>query len=60
MLMGYALPIALIVLNAITQNRSIDATEEALKWVAHTEEVLFDCNRLLLTVVDAETGERGF
>ncbi len=34
--------------------------EEKLKWMIHTQEVIFESEKLLSTMTDAETGQRGF
>ena len=37
-----------------------DYGEKKLKWVIHTHEVIIESKKLLSTITDAETGQRGF
>jgi PAS domain S-box-containing protein len=59
-LLGIALIVALLIANAGLAYRNIWRLNEDAKWVAHTHEVLDATDGVLLTLVDAETGQRGF
>jgi diguanylate cyclase (GGDEF)-like protein len=59
-LIGYALPIAFVIMSAFVRAHSIDTTLASLKWVVHTDETLSGGHRLMRIIVDAETGQRGF
>ena len=60
------LTLLLILLFAATIGNTIftflleDYGKEKLKWVIHTHEVIIESEKLLSTMTDAETGQRGF
>src|SRR5262245_28229411 len=59
-LVGVGLVVALLVGNAALAYRNTRQLLEDAGWVAHTREVLDLTSDLLRTLVDAETGQRGF
>ncbi len=59
-LIGVGLLAAFLVFNAAVTYRNTQQLNEDAHWVAHTNEVLDLINGVLLALVDAETGERGF
>ncbi len=59
-LAGVVLLTALLVFNAALTYQSIRRLNEDAGWVAHTHEVLDLIDGVLLALVDAETGERGY
>ena len=59
-LVGVGLVVALLVGNAGLAHRNTRQLREDAGWVAHTQEVLDLTGGVLRTLVDAETGQRGF
>src|ERR1700745_151443 len=59
-LVGIGLIMTLLVMNAGLAYRNTRQLLEDAGWVAHTQEVLDLTGDVLRTVVDAETGQRGF
>jgi PAS domain S-box-containing protein len=59
-LFGIGLVVTVLVVSAAVTYRNITRLDEDAGWVAHTHEVLDLTGDVLLTLVDAETGERGF
>src|SRR5919204_5126575 len=59
-LVGIGLVVALLVGNAAVAYRNTRQLLEDAGWVAHTQEVLDLTDDVLRTLVDAETGQRGF
>src|SRR5947209_66570 len=59
-LVGVGLVVALLVGNAGLAYRNTRQLLEDAGWVAHTQEVLDLTSDVLRTLVDAETGQRGF
>src|SRR5260221_14568250 len=59
-LVAIGLIVALLVLTAALNYRNTWQLNEDAGWVAHTHEVLDLTSDVLLTIVDAETGERGY
>jgi PAS domain S-box-containing protein len=57
---GLGLVAALLVLGAAVTYRNTSQLDEDARWVSHTHEVLDLTGDLLGTLVDAETGQRGF
>src|SRR5262245_28497683 len=57
---GLGVVVALLVVNAGVSYRNTRQLHEDAGWVAHTQEVLDLSADVLLTLVDAETGQRGF
>ena len=60
LLAGIALVVALLVINAALSYRNTWQLNEDARWVAHTQEVRAEIAGVLRTLVDAETGYRGF
>jgi len=58
--LGLGLFMALLVVNAALTYRNTHQLNEDVNWLSHTNEVLDLTNGVLLALVDAETGERGF
>jgi PAS domain S-box-containing protein len=59
-LLGIALLAAVLVVNAALAYRNTRQLRDDARWVAHTHAVLGLTGDVLLALVDAETGERGF
>src|SRR5262249_48331785 len=59
-LVGVGLVVALLVVNVGLAYRNTRQLLEDAGWVAHTHEVLDLTSDVLRTLVDAETGQRGF
>src|SRR5215831_4444149 len=59
-LAGVGLVVALLVVNAGVAYRNTRQLLEDAGWVAHTHEVLDLTSDVLRTLVDAESGQRGF
>jgi PAS domain S-box-containing protein len=55
-----ALAVSLLFVNAALAIRNIQQLDDDARWVAQTHEVLDLTNDVLLTLIDAETGQRGF
>jgi PAS domain S-box-containing protein len=58
--LGIGLLVSVLVVNAGVSYRNIRQLDEDAGWVVHTHEVLDLIADVLLALVDAETGERGF
>jgi len=58
LLLFFALSLAL--LNGVIASSNIQKLSNNQKWVSHTNAVLFELERILSTVKDAETGARGY
>nr|HQU85446.1 CHASE3 domain-containing protein [Pyrinomonadaceae bacterium] len=54
------LAVGLLLILGIFAYQSVDATNRAIGWEMHTQEVLQNLNSSLLNLVDAETGVRGY
>jgi len=59
-MIGVGLIVALLVIIASLNYRNTRQLNEDARWVAHTHEVLNLASDVMLTLVDAETGTRGF
>lgn len=59
-LVGIGLVVALLVVNTELAYRNTRHLYEEAGWVTHTQEVLGLTEEVLRTMVDAETGQRGF
>ena len=59
-LIGLGLVLALLVVIPVLNHWNTNQLNEDARWVAHTQEVLGLTADVLLTLVDAETGQRGF
>ena len=57
---AFVLAIGLLVILGIFSYRSVNATNEAIEWEIHTQEVLQKIDKSLLNTVNAETGVRGY
>jgi len=60
MTLGIGLVVAVLVVNAGLTYRNTNRLDEDAGWVGNTHEVLDLTANVLLTLVDAETGQRGF
>ncbi|MBS1795001.1 MAG: CHASE3 domain-containing protein [Acidobacteria bacterium] len=58
--LGFVIAIFLLAITIFFAFRSMNATNEALRWEKHTQEVLLQLDEMLLLMVNAETGARGF
>ena len=54
------LVLTLLVVIPVLNHRNTNELNEDARWVAHTQEVLSLSADVLLTLVDAETGQRGY
>ena len=59
-LIGLGSVVAFLVVIPVLTYRNTNQLNEDARWVAHTQEVLGLTADVLLTLVDAETGQRGF
>jgi PAS domain S-box-containing protein len=59
-LIGIALIVALLCANAALALRNTQQLDDDARWVAQTHDVLDATGDVLLTLIDAETGQRGF
>ncbi len=59
-LLGYSVPLVLMVVIATVVFFSIKKMVKEAKWVQHTQEVITDGQELNKLMIDLETGERGF
>ena len=59
-LIGLGSVVALLVVIPVLTYWNTNKLNEDVRWVAHTQEVLGLTGDVLLTLVDAETGQRGF
>ena len=57
---GNGLVLALLVMISVVVYQSVTSLIETFKWVDHTYEVIGTGNDLLMSLVNMETGERGF
>jgi PAS domain S-box-containing protein len=57
---GIGLVVGVLVANAVLTYRNTTQLDEDARWVAHTHEVLDVTGDVLRSLVDAETGQRGF
>ncbi len=57
---GFGLCGALLLVLAVVGYRSTSTSLERASWVAHSQQVLGDLSRMLSSLQDAETGQRGF
>lgn len=57
---AFVLAVGLLIVLGIFAYRSVGATDRAIGWEMHTQEVLQNLNSSLLNLVDAETGVRGY
>ncbi len=60
LVIGLGLIVVLLLVNAGIAYRNTRQLHNDAYWVAHTHEVLNSLDELLTTVLDAETGQRGF
>jgi PAS domain S-box-containing protein len=60
LLAGFVAALALIGIVAGLNWRHAVRTQETAEWVAHTHEVRYELNKVLSSLQDVETGERGF
>lgn len=59
-LTGYAIILGLMVTSGVLVYANLGGIEDNFKWVLHTDAVLRKAENLRKSVVDMETGERGF
>ncbi len=59
-LIGFLLPVLLIVFLAVFNYRHIQSSLDTSSWVRHTHEVIGRAHLLEKLMIDMETGERGF
>lgn len=57
---AFLLAVGLLAVLGFFSYRSVDATNRAIEWEMHTQQVLQELDDSLLSIVDAETGVRGF
>ena len=57
---GFLIAAIAVVVNGVTGYRSAQAVSEANRWVSHSQEVRRDIAELMLQLVNAETGQRGY
>lgn len=57
---GFGIVFLVVIINSIVSDRSTNTLEDAAEWVAHTYQVKVFLAKLEKTLVDAETGQRGF
>ncbi len=57
---GFALTLIIFVIVGMTSWRNVEKNQEDAAWVSHTQEVLATTAKLLSSLQDAETGERGY
>lgn len=60
MLIGFGIPLLLALLTALVVGRIVRAHSQDFERVTSTSRTLGELNTLIKTVVDAETGQRGF
>jgi two-component system, LuxR family, sensor kinase FixL len=54
------LAVALVLLSVFALNLNVGRLKESFGWVEHTDEVLLQLTSIEATVIDAESGERGY
>ena len=59
-LLGFSVPMSLLVIICSVVYFSIGELIETSKWVKHTQKVIADGKELEKMMIDMETGERGF
>src|SRR4051812_38068657 len=59
-LAGFAVSIILVLLVGILSYKSINQLEDDTVWVDHTQKVIKTTNNLLQSLIDGETGMRGY
>ncbi len=57
---GFAVVVACFIILLAVANRNFDNLSRSAAWNTHTHEVLAEASDLLLSLVNIETGERGF
>ena len=57
---GFALALVIQIFIGLFSYRHITHMDETAEWVEHTHQVRFELNKLMASVKDAETGQRGF
>lgn len=57
---AFILAVGLLIVLGIFSYRSVDATNRAIAWEMHTQEVLKNLNSSLINIVNAETAVRGY
>jgi len=57
---GFGLSLLILIVSSIASYSSIQNLLESSHWVDHTDSVITQLDRVLSTVKDAETGQRGF
>ncbi len=60
LIIGFAIPVIILVIISFTSNHTIDQLIETSRWTAHTHEVLEAMEKLISDTKDLETGQRGF
>jgi PAS domain S-box-containing protein len=58
--LGFASAILIIAWLAITSYQNKKVTENAARWVSHTNEVLYHAEQILSLTIDLESGQRGY
>ncbi len=57
---GFGIALAIFVIVGVVSYGNVEKQTEDATWVAHTHEVIATLTRVLSTMQDAETGQRGF
>lgn len=57
---GFAVTLVIFMVVGLISWRNVENTREDARWVSHTHEVLDELAQLLTSLVDAETGQRGY
>jgi CheY-like chemotaxis protein/CHASE3 domain sensor protein/GAF domain-containing protein len=60
LLLGYAILFALIIIGAVITIRDVNELLETDRWVAHTHKVIGDARHAMKSLLDMETGMRGY
>lgn len=60
LIMGFGLPLLLMVAVTITVYENLERLQSSSKWVSHTHEAIANGRNLLLSMIDMETGLRGY
>jgi methyl-accepting chemotaxis protein len=60
LVIGYVLPVLLMIVAAVIVYWAFNVSTETGKWVNHTDMVIARANLLVKLAIDAETGERGY
>ena len=59
-LLGFCVPLLLLIINAVVVYFSIGKLLDTSQWVQHTQRVISGGQELSKLMIDMETGERGF